>query len=85
MRGVAGEEYPIGRELFNRTYTFDTAPPKREWVGLTDEEINEAQDTSAVEFRKNKYQIRGQMVMPGDSPDWWFARVIERFLKEKNT
>jgi hypothetical protein len=26
MRGVAGEEYPIGRELFNRTYTFDTAP-----------------------------------------------------------
>ena len=38
MRGVAGEEYPIGRELFNRTYTFDTLPPKREWVGLTDEE-----------------------------------------------
>ena len=39
MRGVAGEEYPIGRELFERTYTFDTAPPKREWVGLTDYEI----------------------------------------------
>ena len=38
MRGVAGEEYPIGRELFERTYTFDTAPPKREWVGLTDDE-----------------------------------------------
>jgi len=50
MRGVAGEEYPIGRELFNRTYTFDTAPVhasdisqervdetakhKHEWVGL---------------------------------------------------
>jgi hypothetical protein len=26
MRGVAGEEYPISCELFNRTYTFDTAP-----------------------------------------------------------
>jgi hypothetical protein len=26
MRGVAGEEYPIGRELFERTYTFDTSP-----------------------------------------------------------
>ena len=39
MRGVAGEEYPIGRELFERTYTFDTAPPKKEWVGLT---VNEA-------------------------------------------
>jgi hypothetical protein len=23
MRGVAGEQYPIGRELFERTYTFD--------------------------------------------------------------
>jgi hypothetical protein len=41
MRGVAGEEYPIGRELFNRTYTFNTALPKREWVGLTDEDWNE--------------------------------------------
>ena len=39
MRGVAGEEYPIGRGLFERTYTFDTAPPKKEWVGLTDEEL----------------------------------------------
>ena len=42
MRGVAGEEYPIGRELFERTYTFNTAPPKREWVGLTDEERERA-------------------------------------------
>ena len=41
MRGIAGEEYPIGRELFERTYTFDTAPPKREWVGLTDEDYEE--------------------------------------------
>ena len=41
MRGVAGEEYPIGRELFERTYTFDAAPPKREWVGLTGEERKE--------------------------------------------
>jgi hypothetical protein len=41
MRGVAGEEYPIGRELFNRTYTFNTAPPKREWVGLTEDEFEE--------------------------------------------
>jgi len=29
MRGVAGEEYPIGCELFNKTYTFDTAAPVR--------------------------------------------------------
>jgi hypothetical protein len=24
MRGVAGEEYPIGRDLFNRTYKMET-------------------------------------------------------------
>ena len=28
MRGVAGEEYPIGRELFNETYTLDTTLPQ---------------------------------------------------------
>ena len=51
MRGVAGEEYPIGRELFERTYTFDvddvnmseervhkTDKGEREWVGFTDGE-----------------------------------------------
>ena len=27
MRGVAGEEYPIGYELFNKTYTFEIAAP----------------------------------------------------------
>lgn len=42
LRGVVGEEYPIGRELFERTYTFETKPPKRKWVGLTDEERGEA-------------------------------------------
>ena len=41
MRGVAGEEYPIGRELFNKTYTFDTAAPVRT-KDLTDDEIYEA-------------------------------------------
>ena len=40
MRGVEGEEYPIGRVLFLKTYTFDTSPPKREWVGLTDDEVH---------------------------------------------
>ena len=31
MRGVAGEEYPIGRELFNRTYRIGAHPPRDEW------------------------------------------------------
>ena len=121
MRGVAGEEYPIGRDLFERTYTFDvdtvntsqervdktakrghepvvfyrcngcghayeqvapsscdcmegtgflrvnyyTAPPKREWVGLTDEDIKDCESWC------------------GDQHD--FAYEIEAKLKEKNT
>lgn len=38
MRGVAGEEYPIGYELFNKTYTFEIAAPvqpvKQEVIAL---------------------------------------------------
>jgi hypothetical protein len=123
MRGVAGEEYPIGRELFNRTYTFDTAPvhaidmlekhvqvsdknrhepvawivdgeikvrldmagklyfsetnvytspPKREWVGLTDEDI----DLYGLD----------EGVTDNKAPAWLvtYARGIEAKLKEKN-
>ena len=29
MRGVSGEEYPIGREIFERTYRMGDAPPQR--------------------------------------------------------
>lgn len=31
MRGVAGEEYPIGRELFEKTYCIGAHPPRDEW------------------------------------------------------
>jgi len=37
MRGVAGEEYPIGRELFERTYTFDTTPQPSAGVVMPDD------------------------------------------------
>jgi hypothetical protein len=39
MRGVAGEEYPIGRELFNSTYTFDTAPVHA--IDISQERVDE--------------------------------------------
>jgi len=45
MRGVSGEEYPIGREIFERTYHLGEAhtkpeQPGREWQGLTDEDLS---------------------------------------------
>ena len=71
MRGVAGEEYPIGRELFERTYTFDTAPPKKEWVGLTDEEKIELWNK-----HENHWRFEDNLMA--------FTRAIEQALKEKN-
>jgi len=38
MRGVSGEEYPIGRAIFEQTYSLNTAPPQRTWVGLAAED-----------------------------------------------
>jgi hypothetical protein len=51
-----------------------TAPPKREWVGLTDEEI---QDLSYL----------SQKIDASNSPwfdRWEFAHAIEAKLREKN-
>ena len=70
MRGVAGEEYPIGRELFERTYTFDTAPPKKEWVGLTDDEF------MAI---AQKYSLPTRVGLE------YFKDELEAKLKEKNS
>ena len=43
MRGVSGEEYPIGRAIFEQTYSLEikesTSPPYRKWIGLTQEQI----------------------------------------------
>jgi len=86
MRGVAGEEYPIGRELFNRTYTFDTSPVhasdisqervdetakrKHEWVGLTEDEIAQL-------------MFKCDVIVTGPT-QFDFAKAIEAKLKEKN-
>ena len=55
-----------------------TAPPKKEWVGLTADEIwkcNKAKSGSAVEFH---ICVEHQNVLD-------FAEAIEAKLKEKNT
>ncbi len=51
-----------------------TAPPKREWVGLTDEEI---QDLS---FSSEKFDASHSEWFDR----WGFARAIEAKLKDKN-
>ena len=74
MRGVSGEEYPIGRAIFEQTYSLDTSPPppaQRTWVGLTDEDIRQC----------SRDVVAGG---PENSVDR-FAYAIEAKLKEKNT
>ena len=56
-----------------------TEPPKREWVGLTDEEIEDGWQylmAKYIEEVDSSYWSRC---------DFEFARVIEAKLKEKNT
>jgi hypothetical protein len=43
MRGVSGEEYPIGRAIFEKTYSLDTNLQSRR-EPLTDEEIDRVTD-----------------------------------------
>ena len=66
---------PSQLDLVSKRYSFDgrgwkhTAPPQREWVGLTDEEINNV---------KHVYDWSAAWTLDD------FARVIEAKLKEKN-
>ena len=59
-------------------------PQRREWVGLSDVEIDAAHDTARATFKRSQMQIRGQQLTASDDPDWHFAKAIEAALKEKN-
>ncbi len=65
MRGVAGEEYPIGRELFNRTYTFDTAP-----VHASDISQERVDETAKREHEFEEMVKKGTKAW-ADTPDDW--------------
>lgn len=71
MRGVSGEEYPIGRAIFEQTYTFNTSPPPpagsstKSMRGFKDHEIaaliNRLRDI-ATEFHATQ-QLRQRISM----------------------
>ena len=58
---------------------------QREWVGLTDEEIDECERLATIRYQRHKYSVHGQIITPADGLEWHFAGVIEAKLKEKNT
>jgi hypothetical protein len=90
MRGVAGEEYPIGRELFNRTYTFDTAPPKRDLTCVCGAVWDGEQMVHAPRKREWVGLTEDEAIELLPVGDWEieptldFAKAIEAKLKEKN-
>jgi hypothetical protein len=61
-----------------------TAPPKREWVGLTDKELEEIQYARDTEVEYVTYD-EGEDRFEIDIFPENFARAIEAKLKEKNT
>jgi hypothetical protein len=61
-----------------------SSPPKPEWVGLTDEEIDEVQELAYRSLRQHKMRIRGQQITPADNVDWHIVCAVEAKLKEKN-
>ena len=73
MRGVSGEEYPIGRAIFEQTYSLNTTTPQRTWVELEGEEIRNSWEEATKPDRSTMTMVTS------------FARAIEAKLKEKNT
>jgi hypothetical protein len=58
---------------------------KREWVGLTDEDIDVVMQIAETSFRKHRLAIKGQQLHPADQYDWHLICAVESKLKEKNT
>ena len=62
-----------------------TAPPKREWVGLTDEQVEDEWEriTGHSIFGGDRSEGRAMYISPDEVIE--FSRAIEAKLKEKNT
>ena len=78
MRGVSGEEYPIGRVIFEQTYSLDTSPPtlslaQRTWVGLTDEDKAEIKKQANYNWETTTGEYASKV-----------QALTEAKLKEKN-
>ena len=63
----------------HHTVPLYTAPPKREWVGLTDEE------SVSLLVKANKPKVTGQRFTTAPEMAAEFGRLVSELLKERNT
>lgn len=66
MRGVSGEEYPIGREIFDKTYRIGDAPPPN------------AEDAQIFELYEQALKASWPEGAMGDAFDYWNQARIAR-------
>ena len=69
---------------FAKSTPLYTAPPKREWVGLTDEQVEDEWEriTRHSIFGGDRSEGRAMYISPDEVIE--FSRAIEAKLKEKN-
>jgi hypothetical protein len=70
-----------GADVIHRLKAY-TTPPQRTWVGLTDDDIKEADWHLSADREYEQWTLQEQLVVCGVKD---FARAIEAKLKEKNT
>ena len=85
VSGAAFHIITTSRRTNNNSIPLYTAPLKREWQGLTDEEIEDEWEriTGHSIFGGNKADGRAMYLAPDEVTE--FTRAIEAKLKEKNT
>ena len=67
MRGVSGEEYPIGRAIFEQTYSLDTTPPQQ-----PAEPVQE--NKTLIEWKERGEAIMAQAGVGFRLGAWWADR-----------
>jgi hypothetical protein len=84
IRYSYGEFLEAVDDLVQQPYYTTLPAAQRQWVGLTDEELDEAEIEGGKSYRRWASRIGGQMLMQQDSLQWHVSRAIEAKLKEKN-
>ena len=63
---------------------FYTTPPRREWVGLTQEDIEWCYEKQKQTFNRYKNSVHGQQITEFDDPDYHLILAVTAKLKQKN-